>query len=156
MNIIRRSGFIVSLLLPAIIAGCGGGGVDRTDLSGTVTFDGKPIVYGEIQFLAQPGQDSSPPSGFAEIIDGNYTTAEMGQGITPGKYTLRISAYDGKFAEVENEDETVESAATGPTPIFIDYEIEAELTPPEQNFEVPADAEGHGVSGKGNSRASEP
>ena len=78
MNIIRRSGFIVSLLLPAIIAGCGGGGVDRTDLSGTVTFDGKPIVYGEIQFLAQPDQDSSPPSGFAEIIDGKYTTTFVG------------------------------------------------------------------------------
>lgn len=81
---------------------------------------------------------------------------ETGQGIAPGKYTLRISAYDGKFAEVENEDETAESAAAGPNPLFIDYEIEAELTPPEQNFEVPADAEGHGVSRNGNSRASEP
>jgi len=154
MNIIRRSGIIVSLLLPAIIAGCGGG-VDRTDLSGTVTFDGQPIVYGEIQFLAQPGQENTP-SGFAEIIDGKYTTAEMGQGIAPGKYTLRISAYDGKFAEVENEDESVESDSTGPTALFIDYEIEAELTPPEQNFEVSADAEGHGIGQQGRSRASDP
>lgn len=154
MKITNYSILILSLLLPTCFVGCGGG-VDRTDLSGTATFDGQPIVYGEIQFLAQPGQENTP-SGFAEIVDGKYTTMEMGQGIAPGKYTLRISAYDGKFPEVEVEDETAEPTGNGPTPLFIDYEIEAELTPPEQDFTVPAEAEGHGLGRPSNSRANEP
>ena len=55
------------LLFP--LAGCGPRGPRVYDVSGTATFDGKPIENGDIIFLAADGQ-VSPDAG--KIVDGKF------------------------------------------------------------------------------------
>lgn len=71
-----------------VAAGCGGQGVDgRYPLSGTVTFQGKPLDKGTIEFSTS---DRSQLTG-ATIENGKYSVPAE-QGLKPGKYTVRISA----------------------------------------------------------------
>lgn len=80
------------------LVGCGGQGVDgRYPLNGTVTFQGKPLDKGTIEFSTT---DRSQLTG-ATIENGKYSVPAE-QGLKPGKYTVRISA--------------TEEAATGGAP----------------------------------------
>jgi hypothetical protein len=82
--------------LAAAIAGCGG---ERLyNVSGTATYDDKPIPAGIIYFDPDPMKGGNGRQGFANIIDGKYTTAENGRGVAPGAYIIRITGYDGKTA----------------------------------------------------------
>lgn len=126
------------------MVGCGGnGGVERHDISGTATFDGQPIVYGQVEFISKHGANVDAPSGTAGIRDGKYDTSVDGQGILAGPYELLVTAYPSKLPEAD--DETAEVAEI--QPLFFNYSIEATLEPPTFNIEVPSDAEGHGLGG---------
>jgi hypothetical protein len=59
-------------------------------VSGTVTYDGKPIPKGLIYF--EPQGDS--PQGFADIVNGKYETAEK-NGIRGGSYNIRVNGFNG-------------------------------------------------------------
>jgi hypothetical protein len=80
-------GRVAAVVLPAVLAGCGaaedGGEPARQTVSGTVTFDGKPLDEGRIRF--QNGKASAEGA----ITDGSYTIPES-EGPLPGSYTVYI------------------------------------------------------------------
>lgn len=55
------------------VVGCGGGELppNRSEISGTVTFDGKPLPGGSVIFISETDPNMSVP---ALIIDGKYAT----------------------------------------------------------------------------------
>lgn len=82
-------------LLAAIaitLVGCGRGGPEMGDVTGTVTFKGAPVVTGTITFVPE-GADL--PIAYAEIqADGSYQayTNEFGKGAPIGKHRVMIMA----------------------------------------------------------------
>jgi hypothetical protein len=85
---------VVSLalvLMAASLVGCGGRqGPERVVVSGTVTFNGKPIPNGKISFL--PDQTSNAPMAVALIADGNFVANSHG-GVPVGSHKVQIEAY---------------------------------------------------------------
>lgn len=84
--------------LPTILAfviGCGDRGPEQYEVSGTITYDGAPVVIGTIRFEPTREAGLEAPTGFAVIRDGNFRT-ESSQGAGAGSYVARISAGDGK------------------------------------------------------------
>jgi hypothetical protein len=77
-------------LTAAMLAGCGGDPVDalpREAVSGQVTFEGKPLAAGLIQF--QPtGQEAT--AGSAAVAAGRYAIRKD-EGLVPGKYRVAIT-----------------------------------------------------------------
>lgn len=72
-----------SLVLVALIAGCGGGGPPSYTVQGTVTYAEKPVPTGWVIFLASDEQRSTAEIG----TDGQYQTE-----LPAGKYQIGISA----------------------------------------------------------------
>lgn len=68
--------------------GCGGSGNDYQAVSGVVTFQGKPIQEGAIQFFTLG--DQPVVCGGAMIRDGAYELPRD-HGLPPGAYLVRIS-----------------------------------------------------------------
>lgn len=70
-------------------------GLERYQLSGTVTYDGQPVPKGEIQFTPNSREGNPGPGTFLKIENGHYETA-YGKGVLGGSYGVRIVGYDGK------------------------------------------------------------
>jgi hypothetical protein len=88
----------IPLCLPALVvlAGCGGkGDAPRFDLSGTVTYDGKPVPAGYIVFEPETAAGNSGPASQADIHDGKYSTLP-GHGTIGGPHVVRIFGFDGR------------------------------------------------------------
>jgi hypothetical protein len=116
------------LLLP----GCGSGDAQIFDISGTVTFDGKPVPAGRITIVPDFTKNNDGPQGWVDIRDGKFDTRQGGRKVIAGPVVLRIEGFDG--------------TATNPkhfgNPIFNAYEIKLDL-PAEASshtLEVPKDA----------------
>ncbi|MBU4273365.1 MAG: hypothetical protein KKA28_16015 [Planctomycetes bacterium] len=75
----------------ALAGGCGGdSGPPRAVVSGTITYQGKPVETGEIRFI--PTKGSKGPMSFAPIIDGKYRVAVRG-GAVVGAARVEIFGY---------------------------------------------------------------
>ena len=134
------SSFVLGFALVAAMGlacaqvGCGGGGggPGRYDLSGTVTFDGKPVPFGQIVFSPDASAGNSGPQGAAEILNGKYNTA--GKGTIGGPHVVHITGLPSK-PTAANEENPIQ-------PLFPEYRTNADL--PKQkstmDFEVPASA----------------
>jgi len=125
----RASLAVLAILPPLAFASCGG---DRTyNLSGTVTFQGKPVPAGQIIFEPDPSAGNKGPAAFAKIKDGRYDTSlDNGQGTIGGPHLVRIHGRDGiPRGELLNG-----------LQLFPDYSTTVDLPQKngEQNFEVPA------------------
>lgn len=71
--------------------GCGGdSGPERFDVSGKVTLDGGPLSSGQIVFEPDATAGNSGPSGYADIVDGEYDTANA-KGTVGGAQIVRIT-----------------------------------------------------------------
>lgn len=90
------------------------------NVSGLVTYEGKPIPRGHVQFRPDTSQGNSGPAGSATIIDGKYSTAQGGRGIVGGPHTVLISGYDGNSAK---EPEMMPMGS----PLFRGYEATIDL-----------------------------
>jgi len=131
-------GFVGALALFA--AGCGSrSGVDLFSLSGSVTFDGKPVPAGTVTFEPDSAKGNRGPGAVAQIKDGRYSTAR-GTGHTGGQYLVRILGYDGVPTTIDGKP----GGMTLPDGklLFPPYQTTANLpkASAEQNFEVPASA----------------
>ncbi|MBY0395501.1 MAG: hypothetical protein K2X91_03390, partial [Thermoleophilia bacterium] len=81
---------IVPALLIAIAAGCStGDGLPRQSVSGTVTFAGKPLETGQIQF--QPATEKEGIAAGAIVTAGSFEIPRL-EGPVPGKYRVMIFA----------------------------------------------------------------
>ena len=102
-------------------------------LSGKVTFKGKPVPAGYVSFMPDSSGGNLGKVKVAQIRDGVYDTAkEADPGLSPGPTVVRIAGFDGKplwgFAQGKQ--------------IFNPYEVRA--TVPDgvsaMDFTVPASA----------------
>jgi hypothetical protein len=84
---LRLLGYAV---LAGLLAGCGDRGPQRVAVSGTVTFNGKPLADGTIRFV--PTATASSPVAGADIKDGKYT-ADIRGGVPVGTQRVEIEAY---------------------------------------------------------------
>jgi len=80
---IQRVVMVGMLCAALLLAGCGGDGL--LDIAGQVTYDGKPIENGTIDFVSIDGQ--SPTAGCL-IEGGRYSLR-----VTPGKKHVKIQGY---------------------------------------------------------------
>ena len=90
----RVACFLLSL---ALVSGSGcSDGSGLQPVSGTVSFQGKPLDQGAIQFL--PVEGSRTESG-AGIKDGQYSIPAE-NGLAPGKYKVTVFSYDERGAKI--------------------------------------------------------
>lgn len=120
-----RSLSLTAVLVAAVaLAGCGDS-EKLYDVSGTITFEGKPIPKGLIFFDPEKGTPGT--QGFANIEQGKYDTSNpgAGKGIRGGKYSVRISGFDGV------------PAAEAPFGKFLfpEHELKKELPSQKQTFD---------------------
>jgi hypothetical protein len=91
MWLLRRAPalFVAGLLL--LISGCGGDPLNRQAVSGKVTFKGRPLEHGKIEFSPLDGQTTLMG---AAITNGEFNIPAE-QGLSPGKYKVMINAPQG-------------------------------------------------------------
>jgi len=93
--------------IAAIVFAVGFGCKDNTPknyrVSGTVTYDGKPVKRGFVTFEPDFAQGNSGPGGGCEIHDGAYSTP-TGKGVVGGAYKVKIVAFDGIATTQSGED----------------------------------------------------
>ncbi len=131
----RMAGSVACLLIFAGLSGCSqpkNDGPPRFILSGTVTYDGKPVPKGFITIEPDSEKGNTGPGSGAPIADGEFSTpAETGH--VGGPHRIRIVGYDGVPTTEEGEE-----LADG-KPLFPTYETTVDL-PKEngtQDFTVP-------------------
>lgn len=98
----RVPGFVgiegLVLVAATIAAGCPGckqSDTPRYDLSGAVTFDGKPVPRGYIVFRPDGSAGNDGPGAQADIRDGKYATLP-GRGTIGGSHEIQVFGFDGK------------------------------------------------------------
>jgi hypothetical protein len=77
------------LLILVVLAGCGGDSIERGTVRGRVTYQGKNVEQGVIQF-SPIGDTKGRPSG-ADIVDGKYEIKENGPAV--GTHRVEIQSY---------------------------------------------------------------
>jgi hypothetical protein len=92
-TLVRRHCLILLPLLVATVAGCDRG-PERFPLSGTVTYDGKPIPQGFVYFTPLAEKGNAGPEGSGSIANGGYAT-DPHFGSIGGPHLVRIVGYDG-------------------------------------------------------------
>ena len=79
------------LYITMSVSGCSQDNTFHT-VSGSVTYDGKPVPVGEVQFMPDSTKGNRGPSVMASIKDGQYKTRK-GKGIVGGPYVLMVTGY---------------------------------------------------------------
>ncbi|MBM3984006.1 MAG: DUF4198 domain-containing protein [Planctomycetes bacterium] len=88
------------------LPGCGSTGEQRFRVSGKVTFDGKPIPYGDVLITPDGEKKNSGPQGIANIRDGQYDTAAAGgKGFGGGPAVIRVTGFDREGGKLLCEQE---------------------------------------------------
>jgi hypothetical protein len=116
-----------SIMAQVGLAGCGSDdGLTRYPISGTVTFDGKPLANGEIQFF--PTGSSGPAIAAGAMIEGGEYAIPTDEGLVVGTYKVMISSVgEGKEKAAPGE-ASGEGAMPGLGPLHA-----PELIPPQYN-----------------------
>jgi hypothetical protein len=89
-NLTNRIVLFLGTLAMCIASGCGNRGPERVIVSGTVTYNGKPINEGLIRFVPTGG--SSAPVASTPIVSGKYKIAGRG-GAPVGPVIVQVEAY---------------------------------------------------------------
>ncbi|MEW4565209.1 hypothetical protein AB1K70_21980 [Bremerella sp. JC770] len=123
---------LLVLVLVTVAGGCGSSSeVQRYSLSGTVTYQGKPVPNGMISF--EP-TEAGLGGGFAPIRNGKYSTDEDGRGHLSGVTKVKISGFEATARS--SDPEAVPDALFAP----IETEIELPQSTDQLDFELPLDA----------------
>lgn len=78
-------------------AGCRDLGVRVYHVSGTVTFQGRPVPIGRVGFFPDATAGNRGPAGFAPIRNGAYDTRDGGRGTVGGPHRVTIWGGDGQM-----------------------------------------------------------
>ena len=99
-NHVGRLLFVVPAVAAALGCGDDSGLARRYPVSGTVTYNGKPLERGNISF-APDGPGGRAAGG--TIVDGRYslTTHDLDDGALPGKYKVSIAAKEADTSKVD-------------------------------------------------------
>ena len=83
---------LAAAILLLTIAGCGSDdGLQRVRVHGTVSYQGDPVMDGQIRFCPESGTEG--PISIVKIVEGNYTH-EVNGGVPAGKHRIRVQAWD--------------------------------------------------------------
>lgn len=131
--------FWIAACLPTLVvlAGCGSGDPPRFDLSGTVTYNGKPVPAGYLVFASDTTAENVGPGAQAEIHDGKYRTPP-GLGTVGGPHVVSIYAFDGKPYQEQNV--PVKSVIPLGLPLFktVTMKVDLPREAAKHDFAVPA------------------
>ena len=134
LNVSKLTVMLLGGLCCLLNQSCGSNGRSETlyDVSGTVTYAGKPVPYGSVLFVADADEGNTGPQGVAAIEDGKFDTAKAGRGVVGGAYTVIIKGRSTQSSQEEDE-------GGADPPLFSDFQTTA-VFPQEnsvQKFEVP-------------------
>jgi hypothetical protein len=115
-------------ILSLVLAGCGGDGLDRHRVRGTVTFEGKPVQFGAIFFEPTASAGKIAPTVYLPVRDGKYDAGNKGP--VAGKYRVVVGGVDKSRERVD--DDSVTHAAQ----LFNDYVFEVDIPPPNNTLDV--------------------
>jgi hypothetical protein len=120
------------VLVGAALPGCGSSGPPRYELSGTVTYAGRPLAAGYILFAPDTSAGAQGPASQADIHDGRFLVPAE-KGVLGGPYIATVYGFDG----VRSEENGIVNALG--KPIVSDYRIAVELprATSATNFDVP-------------------
>jgi len=129
----QRRWIAALLMVVAALSGCGPRGLQRFQLEGKVTFDGKPVPSGTIRFEPDSTKGNRGPVGYTAIKDGRYTTAMEGsKGSLKGPIVAFLTGGPAPDPKVEF-----------PKMWFIDYRTTLTVEPKSGvttfDFDVPKD-----------------
>ncbi len=118
-----------------VTIGCGGGDPSRCDLSGSVSFQGKPVPAGSITFEPDVSQGSHGPQGFSGISNGRYDTSESGKPVPFGRVIVRVVGFDGSTAAADSDGQFSPGR-----PLFPTYTTHLDVSKQSAtfDFEIPA------------------
>jgi len=85
---------LVAAVALGAVLGCSRGGPPYP-LSGSVTYDGKPLPVGEIVFMPDPDRGNEGPGVLCFVRDGRYEMPQ-GKGHVGGAYVAELIGFDGK------------------------------------------------------------
>lgn len=108
----------------------------RHRVSGTVTFNGRPVPAGKVYFNPDAGAGNDGPSAYAEIVNGAFdTSASNGRNAISGPHLVVINGYEPTPAPADSE-------FGGGKPLFGEYRTTVELpdAASQQTFNVPVAA----------------
>ena len=94
---IRTVSLLTTVLLASLVVLASGCADDTNgasfNITGTVTYQGKPVPTGYIKFIPKAGG----ATGFARINNGKYSTASGAKkrGVEAGDYTITVDGFDG-------------------------------------------------------------
>lgn len=92
----RQASVMVSCAcLSLTVASCGKSGPPRYELSGLITYRGKPVPAGTIRFEPIGSVVNPSTIGEAEIKDGKYATLPA-KGIIGGRQIVFVAGYNGR------------------------------------------------------------
>ena len=74
-----------------LLVGCGSRGPTTYRVQGAVTFDGRPVPGGRIDFVPDFNRGNSAMAGFASIKDGRYDTSTGGIGSAGGPMIVTVT-----------------------------------------------------------------
>lgn len=83
------------LIVAFAMVGCDRAPDNIVHVTGTVTFEGKPLPLGLIIFEPNPAKGGRGPQGHAEIKDGRFDTKVSKKGAAIGPQVVRITGGDG-------------------------------------------------------------
>jgi hypothetical protein len=116
------------LLLP----GCGGSEErERYELSGTVTYQGKPVEMGSLMFEADKSVGDFAPLSTAQIVDGKYRTNPK-DSPAAGLYHVRVTGVDMKEAILDPPPGEPAYLPSLFAPCFVDVQV----PPPNGVFDI--------------------
>ena len=96
MSRLRQNSLTILFLssLSLFLAGCSSG-EQRYNLSGTVTYKGKPVASGYIMFEPDTTKGNKGGPGRANIVDGKYdTSAADSVGVLGGPHIIHLTGFD--------------------------------------------------------------
>jgi hypothetical protein len=110
------------------LAGCGGDGLTRHRVQGTVTFQAKPVAFGAIFFEPTESVGKIAPTVYLPVRDGKYDTGNKGP--IAGKYRIVVGGMDQSKQRVDDD------GITHTPQLFNDYIFEVEIPPPNNTLDI--------------------
>jgi hypothetical protein len=94
----RLTGWAAGVVALGLLAGCGDkGGQARHRVSGSVSFEGQPVPYGDVLITPDDTKKNSGAQAIANIRGGKYdTSAAGGKGYGGGPAVVRVTGLTGE------------------------------------------------------------